>query len=269
MSRPQADSARLNAVHQTIQGLSEDEISALQAFGIQQAGRNGLGRDGRVYVTFGTIAILLGLLIPTYLLVKVVEIIAGTALLVSGIKVYLRPSIKDMLWIVALLGFSGVWNALAGIVSLVAFNQLALLIFFIVLAGVEGRWAYSLWQAYHVAQQSDKNFNERYSHLVTLYHQLSEILGASEPRPDNPIVHLRAGKQSLRMMLSGHYGVILYQTGMIQVLPAHALAMRLINQQTPIALTFEAELMLNQRVLRGEVSQISYHTFQAWQDSLS
>lgn len=155
------------------------------------------------------------------------------------------------------------------LVSMLAFNSLIFALVMIVLASVEGRWAYGLWQAYRVAKNSDKDFDERYQHVVSLYHRLSEVLGASEPHLDNPIVHFKAGRNSLRIFLSNGLVLLLYRTGMVQFAPAKTIALRPAKDSNMDKLNFDAEMMVNKKIMHGEMSQLSYQTFSAWQDSQS
>lgn|GEM_PF-5438287 len=260
---------QITQLHSSLAKLSSDEIHALQAFGIQQAGRNGLGRDSRIFVIFGVVGLVLGLVSPVYLFVKVIQVIVSVILIGAAAKAYNRPEIRDMIVLVALLGISTVWNVIAGIALFIAMLTPVFTIFFFVLAGVEGRWALSLWQAYRVANNSSKDFDNTYQHIVSLYHQLTEVLGASEPHLDNPLLYFKTGKNSLRIFLSEKLALLLYRSGMMQVVPAQNLALRPADDSDMEKLNFDAEMMVNKKVMRGEVSQLSYDTFLAWRDSQS
>ncbi len=268
MSSQQVNFAEIEALRREIDSLSPDEIRALQAFGIQQAARNGLIRDARLIVIFGILAVVFGLLSPVYSPLKVIQIILALCLIAGAAKAYFRPSIGDMLLMVILLGASVLANAIVGIVNILLFSQPVLAIFLIALAGIKGRWAINLWQAYRVAKQSDADI-ANYPRIDELYHIAVQILAEAEPRPDNTIVHFGRGHEALRLLPGKRFAMGLRRNGMVQVIQSDSMTMQLAPDSDKNALYVKARLSIKQRELYGDISRISYDNFQQWQKSLS
>ena len=264
MASAPVDYAEIKALRREIDNLSPDEIRALQAFGIQQAGRNGLIRDVRLISLFGILALVFGLLSPVHLILKVLQLIASLCLIAGAVKVYFRSSVSDMMLMVILLVVSLIMNTIVGIVNVLLFGQAVLAIFLIALAGIKGRWAMNLWQAYRVAKQSDRDLVD-YPRIGELYHIAVQILAGAEPHPDNTIVHFGAGHQALRLLPGRRSALSLRRNGMVQVIQSDTIKMQLAPSTDKNDLHVKAKLTIKQRELYGEVSRISYDNFQQWQ----